>query len=792
MRTMHRRARILPALLLLVGLASGALVARLPGDFERTVVTPRNHGADTLLSAALLRFGVSSLVTSPARYFSPPILYPDPNPLRGTEPLVAQALLAVPFRLALGDRPAPVYTSARIVTLALVALATGLMLRELGARDSLCLAAGAVAVLVSTTAVFVDRIQAVSLQWLPLAILLSARYWRTWRRALLLPLALSAFLFVQASLYSTVMLLGLLPFLLPLGAALVARDGLRRAAGIALALAAAACLSLAVLWPYLRDRADVAAYATTAYAPVKSWNPAFTREAVVSPPEFGPESWPLRPHASWNGFFPGHAFLLLGLATIALARPWTARARGSSPSRLDLAFRACGVARLACGAGVLVVVALASRPGSSEAFRIIADALLWGALVAWSLRLAFWPKIEGARDEELARAASAFGLAAVVCLVLAHGSPIRLHHEADPVATGLFAPLSSLVAPLRELRELRRYLLPAGWAAVVALTLALERRLPARPRLLGPLLATAIVAVGLGERLVADTRKTFVPPPPAAYALLRESQGRGGLLELPVDTWAQITSIHRMLWQPSHGRPILAGRTGLDPAWYQPAREVLNEFPSRESLRLARAWGLDSVLDRRPLADAALPVDAGVVLRGERVEGRMGRFRLFDLLPAREGSGLGPEPQPAAGRWERPAWATVGPSAASAAIDGSLDTAAEVADPDGLSLVVPDGASLAAVELDYGLGRFSRFPPELRVLGLWDGTWVEMADDESRLELRARGANLLMRERRARLVVTLRPGPARRLRLVSSRLPWEVPEVRVRVAPSPVATGSHP
>jgi hypothetical protein len=327
----------------------------------------------------------------------------------------------------------------------------------------------------------------------------------------------------------------------------------------------------------------------------------------------------------------------------------------------------------------------------------------------------------------------------------------------------------------------------------VALTLALERRLPSRPRLLGPLLATAIVGVGLCERLVADTRKAFAPPPPAAYELLRESQGRGGLLELPVDTWAQITSIHRMLWQPSHGRPILAGRTGLDPAWYQPAREVFNEFPSRESLRLARAWGLDSVLDRRPLADEAVPVEAGVVLRGERVEdGRLGHWRLFDLLPAGEASGLGPEPQPASGAWERPAWATVGPGAATAAIDGSLDTAAEVADPDGLSLVVPDGASLAAVELDYGLGRFSRIPPELRVLGLRDDTWVEMADDESRLELRARGANLLMRERRARLVVTLRPGPARRLRLVSSRLPWEVPEVRVRVAASPAATASHP
>src|SRR5262245_54161037 len=107
--------RLAPLLLLaLVSLRAALALARVPPDAEASVVTRRHHGADPLLSAVLLRFGTSSLIESPARYFSPPILYPDRNPLRGTEPLVAEALLAVPFRVGFGDRPALVFTGVKV------------------------------------------------------------------------------------------------------------------------------------------------------------------------------------------------------------------------------------------------------------------------------------------------------------------------------------------------------------------------------------------------------------------------------------------------------------------------------------------------------------------------------------------------------------------------------------------------------------------------------------------------------------------------------------------------------
>jgi hypothetical protein len=340
-----------------------------------------------------------------------------------------------------------------------------------------------------------------------------------------------------------------------------------------------------------------------------------------------------------------------------------------------------------------------------------------------------------------------------------------------------------VLTPLRELRELKRFLVPAGWAAVVACVLMLERHLRRRPPAAAIALTVALLALGVGERLHADTKKVFVPLPPAPYALLEDSSGTGGLLELPFERWGRVRAVHRMLWQPSHGRPIVAGKTGIDPGWYTPAREVFNEFPSEESVRLMRAWGLDSVLDRRREAG---PVDAdpfpeGVVLRGRRTEKGGGReWRLFDVLgpsPA-----LAAEPAPGPGTWLRPGAAT-GDAAAARATDGSPDTAGEVTSPNGLGLQVPDGGTVVALELDYGPGRFNRVPPHLRVRGLIDGRWEDLTVPPSGELLRSRAADQLLRSQSAQLVVTLRPSAARRLRLVSGRVPWDLPEVRVQVRP---------
>jgi hypothetical protein len=765
-----------PVLLLALGLLSGVVVARLPPDLETTVVTRRHHGADPLLSAVLLRFGVDSLLHHPSRYFQPPFLFPDPNPLRGTEPLVAESLLAVPFRLALGDRPAAVFTGVKIATLALLTLGTGLMLKELGVSLSLCLLGGGLSVLVSTTVVFADRLQAVSLQWLPLSVFFAVRYWRSGRPGQAAAFAACLFLTVQASLYTTVMLLGAVPFLAPLLFPLrTGADARRRATGLALGAAAAGGLCLLILRPYVADRADVAAYATAAYAPEKSWGAASLTDSLTSPAEYGLPGWRLGPASSWDGVYPGTGFVLLvgALGGLGLADAVRARRRPRDTAPFSPVHRASGRLLVLFLAGLTAAVALGALTGGNGGTWFAAGAFLWATLATWWVRLALWPS-PATCETGLGLAASAAALVALVFLLLSLGSPISLYYG-KPLLDGLFGPLSAVLPPLREMRELRRFLLPAGWAAVVAATLALELRLRWRPRALGPAVAAVVLLVALAERLQADTRKAFVPPPPAPYALLLRSGGSGGLLELPFADWGRIASVHRMLWQPSHGRPIVAGQTGLDPGWYAPARQVFDEFPSEESLLLLRAWGVDSVLDARRGAEPAWP--ESVVLRGrQRDPGGKGEWRMLDLLPGGDRDRLGPEPSPEAGTWEKPAV----PEEGALAVDGSVETAGEISRPEGLALAAPGDVS--AVELDYGRGRFGRIPSSLRVLGLVGDEWLDLTEEPTGAHLRARAANQRLKQRTARLVVRLRPGRVSKLRLVAADVPWDLPEVRVRVS----------
>jgi hypothetical protein len=785
-----------PLALLLVGLSAAVLIARLPADPDRRIVTRRHHNADPLLTAALLRFNVDSLLHHPSRYFQPPILFPDANPYRSTEPLVAEALFAIPFRLILGNRPALVYTSVLIATLALVGVFTGLMLRELGTRRSLALLGGGLSVLIATTAVFVDRLQALSIQWLPLGIVFAVRFWRRGGTAAALAFAACAFLTVQASLYTAVMLVSAALFVWPAALTLrAAPRALSRGAGLAVALAVAAALCLLVLRPYLRDRADVAAYSSAAFAPHKSWGQAFAVSLLINPPEYGQLDWPRDPWASWDGFYPGAAFVLLLVIVAALALAqrvlrgaWDLAAGASSPT-----FRASKrLLVLILGTLVGAVVWSAMANGSGAA-RTACDLLLWSALLTWCVRLALWPATEPGGATALGLLASTAWLAALVLFLLSLGSPIALAATDPPLLQGVFAPLSRLMPALRELRELRRFLLPAGWAAVVAATLSLERRLPWKPRALAPASAALLLALGLGERMKADTRSVYVPPLPEIYALLESSETKGGLLELPFDPWGRVTSVKRMLWQPEHGRPVVAGKVSLDPGWYTPAAEVFGEFPSEESVLLLRAWGVDAVLDGRPDAwREPLPptLPEGLVLRAQR-ERPEGPWRLFDVLP-RGAKELPPEPEPGGGEWYTPvASATPGAPAAALAADGSLETAAEIEGPDGLVVALPGPAAVTAVELDYGPGRFGRVPKHLNVQGLVEGEWKDLTLGPGSALLRARAADQLLKRRSARLVIALRPSPVLQLRLVSSGGAWELPELWLRIAGSWPAAGNR-
>ena len=233
----------------------------------------------------------------------------------------------------------------KIVTLALLHARHRAHAEGAGVGLSLRLLGGGLSVLLTTTVVFADRLQAVSLQWLPLSVFFAVRFWRGGRPSQAVAFAVCLFLTVQASLYTAVMLLAAAPFLAPLVLALRSgADARRRATGLALAAAVAGALCLLILRPYVADRADVAAYSTAAYASEKIWNAATLTDPLTSPPEYGLPGWRLGPASSWDGIYPGTGFVLLvgGLVALGLADAVRARSRPRDAAPFSPAHRASG------------------------------------------------------------------------------------------------------------------------------------------------------------------------------------------------------------------------------------------------------------------------------------------------------------------------------------------------------------------------------------------------------------------------------------------------------------------
>jgi hypothetical protein len=84
-------------------------------------------------------------------------------------------------------------------------------------------------------------------------------------------------------------------------------------------------------------------------------------------------------------------------------------------------------------------------------------------------------------------------------------------------------------------------------------------------------------------------------------------------------------------------------------------------------------------------------------------------------------------------------------------------------------------------------------PPRVQVLGLVGQEWRDLTVEPTGDFLRARVADLLMKRRPARIVISLRPAGARLLRLSPPPGRWELPEVRLwRADGDPTSHGMLP
>ncbi len=773
-----------------LSLTAALFVAPVTSDPDRTIFSRANNNADPIHFAAVVNHGVDKLLRDPLDYYSPPFNYPDPNSLRSITTFLSESILALPIRLIVGDRPLLIVEISRIITVILAALATVLMLRELGVGRSMALAGGMLGVLIATYGIYIDRIQTLSNQWLVLAVFFAVRICKgksaLWNS---FGLAVSLILLVHASIYTSVMLVCIAPFLIPL---LFTGRGEQRfwknISMLALVTLIAGILTAAAMGPWLTDRWDMGAYSEKEFMETRRWHPALLGALAYSSPEVAGTMVPLMPPERFDGYYPGHALMLTSLFVLALpfislldrrSRTDRSSPQPSKKEPMGRLFKTARTATLVFGCLFLVVFgAWVFGVKLLQISGIAVDIIIWGLLLSWVVKLAAWPRPWRGGTATISFLGSAVLLAATVLFLLALGSPVHYFARGPEVACGIFGAVSWIFPPLGQLRALSRIIPLAGFFLALGLILKLGKGLRGRPVWMASTASALIVVAAFAGWIGASFGEVEFPKLPEGYSLLAQSEGEGGLLELPLTEWNSHVAMFRMLWQREHGRPIVAGVNSLAPPWFGHAREVFNSFPSRESIWLLRRWNIDSVLARSSFLKGREAATTG----GEPAHaGSRGGMQLFDVKPTAGGMVFDDEELAGSLSWSMPV--VEQPDIAAKLGDGvtfhrrSLQLkAGEV-----LEFSLESGQRLDAVMVDYGYALGARIPSSLKILADVDGEWRDVTKGRSGGYLRARAADLLLNRKPARLVVQVRPSRATKFRIRGYRDIWHLPELRVYV-----------
>lgn len=776
---------------LALSVCAALLVTPITGTPEDTIFTRNNSNADPIHLAATISHGTDSLLTNPFGYYSPPFLYPDPNSTRSADTYLSESILALVLRFIVGDRPLLIVALARIVTAILSAVCTTLLLREFGVRRSLALAGGMLSILILTYGASIDRIQSMSNQWIALAVFFTARIYKGkktfWNAA---GLGASLFLLVHASIYTSVMLCSIAPFFVPvLFTCRRAPQSLCKTGIVAVTVLITAVLTAISMWPWLTDRWDMGIYAQPEFLEIKRWHSAYLGPLAFTPPEIKTFGIPFMPATRFDGYYPGHA-VVLAIVLIAAFSLITVFRKADEPKHKPLSnvndkslkkrlFIIACVLKYVLGA-VLIAVMLARLLGITV-FQMqgpAVDVLIWGLLISWMLQLGLWDNPWRGTASSLSFLACAFFLAATVLFLLSFGSPIKLFINGPDIAAGIFNFNSLIFPPLGQLRFLYRITAFAGWFLFVGLALRLELSMRSFHKRLPVLMALLLIFTATAGWLDSNFGTIYDRKMPDGYKLLDNSEGEGGLLELPMTRWNSDKAMFRMLWQRQHKRPIVDGLTSQAPPWYLHANEVFNTFPSLECLWLMNKWNIDSALIEEPFEgwrNRMLQTEKYLIPRGE-IEG----WVLFDIEQA-EDSGLTEidglaeslvwiVPQTAAGQQEQDLLS----DGSTFYLRGIRMEAARA-----LTFEIDKGQLLRAVMIDYGYAFAAHIPSRIEIQAFLGGHWRDVVSRRSGRFLRARAADLLMRRKPAKLVMTIKPTEASKFRIAAKRDVWHIPELRI-------------
>lgn len=209
--------------------------------------------ADSLLTSWIVTWGAYALRTQPLGLFDANILYPLHDTLAFSEHLLAGAALVLPLD-AVASNPVRNNNVLLVATFVIGGAGTAYLLRELGTSTTAAVAAGVFAFFGPLRLAHVGHVHALSLHWLPLALALVHRTWRTGSTRAAAGLALAVTLQALSSVYLAYysgLALVLLVVLLWVAGTSPAPGAVRR---IVLAGLAAAMVVVPVMVPYVRAR----------------------------------------------------------------------------------------------------------------------------------------------------------------------------------------------------------------------------------------------------------------------------------------------------------------------------------------------------------------------------------------------------------------------------------------------------------------------------------------------------------------------------------------------------------
>lgn len=349
-----------------------------PGTLSRT------DNADTMLNQWILAWVAHALVTNPLELFNANIFYPEPRTLAFSEHLFVPALFGAPLYW-LGASPVLGYNVVLWCGLALTAWTTSLVLHRWTGDWWAALAAGSLAAFNSETLTRMGHIQAMHVEFLPLALLALDDVLRDGRQRDALRLGVLAAAQMLCSGYLLVMTaVSLVVGVLAQPRRWIGARFRRVAPALAIAIVVMGVLTAPFLYQYYRVQHDQGL--TRSYDEVAMYS-ALWSNYLATAGRFHYESWSHAYFAESNSaVFPGILPLLLALVAVlsgvairdGRARMWLAI--GLVGLALSFGPRLPGYELLYYGFPLLQGIRAVSRFGFLWLFAV---AILMGFGLAW-------------------------------------------------------------------------------------------------------------------------------------------------------------------------------------------------------------------------------------------------------------------------------------------------------------------------------------------------------------------------------------------------------------------------